>query len=503
MEITIDRNSRTPIYRQIVDRIHEMITSGALPPGFSLPPERRLADALGVNRTTVLTAYRDLKGTGLIDAHVGRGTIVAEQSSATIERSTDSSPLAWSQLFRDRASRTRDPLIRDLLELTERPDVIVLSAGLPAPEHLPHELLGELTTELVRDIGPALIQYGPTEGLSSLRRSLSRWLLTRGHRTSPADLMILSGSQQGLDLTARVFLDPGDTVVVEAPTYIGALEVFRTARVRLLEVPTDAEGMRTDVLADLLERHRPKLIYTLPTFQNPSGTVMSLERRRHLLELAIRHRVPVLEDDPYGELRYSGEPIPSLKALDRTGHVIHLSTFSKTLMPGLRIGYMIAPRPAMQQFVLAKQTIDLHSNTLGQWILDRILRNDLLEPRLAVLRKVYASRRDALETALAAHRDVDISWKSPAGGFYLWCKLPRSVERTRLVASAASAGVSFLPGWTSFAEEPDENFVRLSFSFADEKQLEEGANRFAIAVQHAASSTRKAVQQETGTPTIV
>lgn len=502
MEITIDRDLRTPIYRQIVDRIRGMIDSGALPAGVRLPPERRLADALGVNRTTVLNAYRELKGEGLVDAHVGRGTVVVERFAPVVEPPAEPT-LAWSQLFRDRASRTRDPLIRDLLELTERPDVIVLSAGLPAPELLPYELVGQLTSELVGEVGPALVQYGPTEGLGTLRRSLSRWLSTRGHRSSPSDLMILSGSQQGLDLAARVFLDPGDTVVVEAPSYIGALEVFRTARVRLLEVPTDADGMRTDVLADLLERHRPKLIYSLPTFQNPSGSVMSLERRRHLLDLAVRHRVPILEDDPYAELRYSGEPIPSLKVLDRTGHVIHLATFSKTLIPGLRIGYLIAPRPVMQQFVLAKQSIDLHSNTLGQWILDRMLRGDLLEHHLAVLRSTYARRRDLLEQALAKHGSDVITWKSPAGGFYLWCKIPPEVERARLVASAAEAGVSFLPGWTSFADHNDENFVRLSFSFVEEAKLEEGASRFASAVRQAASSRPRSSYDETGTPTIV
>ncbi len=340
MEISIDRSSREPIYRQISRQIRELITSGRLPAGFRLPPERRLAEAVGVSRSTVLIAYQELRADALIDAHVGRGTTVTQPAAPPGEDGAGHE-LPWRQLFGAAAAAYQDPLVGDLLRVTERVDAIPLSFGMPAPELLPFAELRDTITEVLADTGAAALLHCPTEGLTALRETLARMMAARGVRCDPAEVLVLSGSQQGLDLVARVLLDPGDPVVIEQPSFIGALQTFRGARARLIGVPVDEHGMRVDVLESVLSRFRPKLIYTLPTFQNPSGAVLPLERRQRLLALAHRFQVPVLEDDPYSELRFEGEPVPSLRALDAS--VLHLSTFSKLLFPGMRLGTHRSP----------------------------------------------------------------------------------------------------------------------------------------------------------------
>jgi DNA-binding transcriptional MocR family regulator len=382
VEISIDRDSSEPIFRQIVREIQGLIRSGSLPEGFLLPPERRLAAALGVNRSTVFNAYRELKALGLVDAHVGRGTAVL-RAPAPIP---DAIGVPWRQLFRESVARSHDPIIADLLALTEREDVISFSIGLPAPELLPLDTFGEYTAELIREVGASLLLHCPTEGHSPLRETLAQWVAARGIRARASDVLVVSGSQQGLDLVARIFFDPGDVVIVEEPTYIGALQSFRVAGAKIIGIPVDGDGMRTDILASILERERPKLIYTLPTYQNPSGAVMSVDRRRHLLDLASRWHVPILEDDPYSELRYEGEPLPSLKALDDNELVLYLSTFSKALFPGLRIGYLVVPPVVLRQLALARLTSRNRKRStagavIGWWRLCRGMRRSASNSR--------------------------------------------------------------------------------------------------------------------------
>jgi len=502
MDIAIDRQSAVPIYQQIVRRIREMILSGTLPVGFRLPPERRLAEALGVNRSTILTAYRELKADCLVDAHVGRGTTVLHPPAPQAETGSGRD-FPWRQLFRSGTGQSRDPVIRDLLALTERRDVISLSVGLPAPELLPLQDFREILNALVDEVDAALLLHCPTEGHSPLRETLSRWVASRGICCSPREVLVLSGSQQGLDLAARIFLDPGETVFVEEPTYCGALPVFRAAQARVVSVPTDENGMRTDLLAALLQRHHPKLIYTLPTFQNPSGIVMSPERRRELLDLAFHFKVPILEDDPYGELRYEGEAVPSLKAMDDHGIVMYLSTFSKALFPGLRLGWLVAPPPVVRQFTLVKQAVDLHTNTAGQWILDRYMREGLYEPHLRVLREAYKARRDTMEEALREHAPEGLDWQTPFGGFYFWCALPEGLDSASLLAGAAQEGVSYLPGRSCFAEEPERDFIRLNFSYPNPSHIRKGVALLSKAVGDLSRTARAATWQETATPPIV
>lgn len=501
MEILIDRSSPTPIYLQICQQIRGMIASGALPAGFRLPPERRLAAALGVTRGTVLAAYRELRADALVDAHVGRGTVVLAQRFQAAPLSRVGLP--WNQLFRAGASRAQDPLVRDLLELSERQDVVSLAIGLPAPELLPSTTLRVLLDEVMGEAGAAALLHCPTEGHTPLRETLAEFMAARGIRCDPAQVLVTSGSQQGLDLAARVFVDPGDPVVVEEPSYFGGLQAFRAAQARLVPVPADEEGMRTDVLESVLQRQRPKLIYVLPTFQNPSGHVMSLARRRHLLELASSFQVPVLEDDPYSELRYEGDALPSLRALDESGVVIYLSTFSKTLFPGMRVGWLAAPRAVVRQFALVKQSVDLHSSTPGQFLVERFIRRGHWAPFVRACRSRYAERRDAMLDALAHEAPPGTTWRRPEGGFYVWCRLPAGVAMTRLLGAAAERGVSFLPGRACFVDEPGAEFVRLNFSYAPEDRLRDGVRRLAAAIRAATGQPKPAADAAIETRPIV
>jgi DNA-binding transcriptional MocR family regulator len=481
LDITIDRESSEPIFRQVVREIQNLIRTGSLPEGFRLPPERRMAEALGVNRSTIFNAYRELKALGLVDAHVGRGTAVLKAPAPM----PDAIGVPWRQLFRESVARSHDPIIADLLALTESEDVISFSIGLPAPEMLPLEILGEYTAELIHEIGPPLLLHCPTEGHTPLRETLAQWLAARGIRTRTSDVLVLSGSQQGLDLIARVFIDPGDSIVVEEPTYIGALQSFRMAGAKIIGIPVDGDGMRTDILASVLERERPKLIYTLPTFQNPSGAVMNIDRRRHLLELAARWHVPILEDDPYSELRYEGEPLPALRALDENDLVLYLSTFSKALFPGLRIGYLVAPPVVLRQLALAKQGADLHANSFSQFLLERFVREGHFASHIERSRDIYRKRRDRMAAALKTDASIDLEFDVPTGGFYIWCRLPQGVEQSALLANSAARGVVFLPGRACYPTEPTENCLRLNFSHASEEEIDIGIERFLESVREA------------------
>jgi DNA-binding transcriptional MocR family regulator len=484
MNIHLDRESSIPLYRQIVRQVREMILAGSLPPGFHLPPERRLAEALGVTRTTVISAYEELKAEGFATAHVGRGTsVLSPQHPVTLIDTTHA--MAWNRLFREETTRPPDPLLRDLLDLTTKEGIISFAVGVPSRDLIPVALFRDAASRLLDEAGAETLHHSPTEGHPPLRESLSRWLTARGIRCTPEEVLVLSGSQQGLHLVSRLLVHPGDTVIVEEPSYFGGLEALRRAGARMISIPVDDQGMRVDLLEAILERHRPKLIYTLPTFQNPSGMEMSLERRKKLLALASARGIPLLEEDPYSELRYDGTPLPSLKALDTTGIVLYLATSSKILFPGLRIGWLVAPKPVVRQCTLLKQSEDLHTNTLGQFVLDRLFREGHLERHLEKLRTVYRKNRDLMEGALQKYAPEGMTWSRPRGGFYFWCLLPDGVNRTQLLASAAAKRIAFLPGQACFVEETGRFYIRLNFSAPSPSEIPEGVARLAQAIREA------------------
>lgn len=504
MDLRIDRDGDVPLFRQIHREIRDLILAGQLPEGFRLPPERQLARSLGVNRSTVLVAYRELKADGLVDAHVGRGTIVTPPISGLrpAAEAAIAAPPPWRELVRSGASVAQEPLLRDLLEMTERHDVVLLSMGLPAPDLMPVDVIKDTYAAVLSDEGAAALLYSPTEGLTRFRETIADLVALRGLRTTRDDVLVTSGSQQGLDLVVRAFIDPGDLVVVEEPTYFGALQVLRAAEARIVAVPTDEDGMRVDYLEAVLQRQRPKLVYTLPTFQNPSGAVLSVERRRRLIALAERHHVPILEDDPYSELPYEGVAPPPLKAFDASGHVIYLSSFSKVVSPALRIGFLVAPRPALRQLALVKQASDLNSSTLGQAVLDRFIREGHYARHLERLRRAYRERRDAMQRALEQAEIPGLEWTMPRGGFYFWCRLPDRVAESTLIARASDERVSFLPGSACFHDDPAHVHIRLNFSFPAPAEIREGVTRLASALRRATREPRTTARAAAAPPII-
>lgn len=473
MEIRLDRKSPTPIHLQIAHRIRDLILRGVLPERGRLPPTRKLARAIGVNRSTVVQAYEKLWAEGLVESHVGRGTVVRP---TTGRESIAVSPPPWGMLFASRAE-TLELELRELSRLFDRDDLISLAAGLPAPDLYPLEEITELTREVLTEEGRSLLQWCTLQGYAPLRR-----LLAEREGLSPGEILVLSGSTQGLFLLSRTLIEPGDFVVVEAPTYLGALQAFRAAGARLVGVSVDEDGMDLRMLENILSRTQPKFIYTLPTFQNPTGATMSLDRRRGLLELAYRYRTPIVEDDPYRLLRYEGEPLPSLKDLDTHGYVIHLSTFTKVLFPGFRIGWLAAPRRLIEQLTPAKQILDIFTNSLGQAVVDRFLRRGSLERHLEKVRTEYRVRRDVMAKALR-RRCPGLAFSVPNGGYYIWCQLPREIAARDLLRETLRERVSFLTGEVFYPDGRGHDRVRLSFTSQPAGVIQEGVGRIGTALR--------------------
>lgn len=484
MRVSINREVDTPVYIQIFEQIRRQILSGELLPGFRLPAERKLAESLGVNRSTVLNAYRELKAEGLVGSHVGNGTIVLSyiQDEEDLDNGSSQEP-AWNLIFSQYSSGIDSFIVKDLLTLASRKDVISFATGMASPEIGPVQALEGIEHELVEEGNLRALLHTPTEGFSSLREAVCGLMQKRGVYCQRDEVMLLSGSQQGIDLAARIILDPGDIVVVEEPTFFPAAQAFKAIGARVMGITVDDGGIRVDVLEQLLQRYRPKLIYTIPTFQNPTGTEMELERRKRLVELAYKYRVMILEDDAYGDLSYEGHTLPTLKSMDNDGYVIYLSTFSKNVYSGLRLGWMVAHKKVVKKFAAAKQITDLHSSSLSQRIVERFISNGGLESHIFRVCKEYRLKRDAMYDALLKYAPTELKWNRPRGGYYIWCKLPPRVPASELVSKAAERKVVFVPGTPFFTSGQGDDYIRLNFTFAPLEQINEGIKRLCQAIK--------------------
>lgn len=483
--IQLERTSGVPLYRQICQRLREAILSGELPEGVRLPTERALAGELGVNRTTVMNAYNELASEGLVEGHVGRGTLVRRNHFGYDDEHFDTMaswllglPAGERELLGPDAR-----LLSELASMSERKEIISLAAASPARDLLPAEMLSIIFADGLLNARQSALGYCPVEGLNSLRRGIAARMRQRGVAIDAQHILILSGSTQGIGLTGRLLLNPGDEVVVEVPTYLGAIQAFRALGIRVIGVPTDSDGMRIDLLESILVRHRPRLIYTMPTFQNPAGVVMSPERRRRLLLLAKRYQTPILEDDPYGEIYYEGKERQPLKALDTNGQVLYLSTFSKTLAPGLRVAWLAAPEPMIERLSLHKQVFDLNTNAIGQWAVSEILRRGLMTDHLTLLRQRYQQKRDLMLEAIRTHWPKDVRVNSPTGGFHLWCRLPGDMRARALLREAAHEQVAFVIGEPFHVDGGGQQQFRLSFAYLEEEHIEEGIRRIGNAMK--------------------
>lgn len=401
-------------------------------------------------------------------------------------------PTAEPLSFARRTERLKPSTIREILKVTEAPEVISFAGGLPAPELFPVKEVASVCDEVLRKDGAAALQYGVTEGYGPLREWVSTHLAqTTGLRCSPDRILITHGSQQGLDLLGKVLLDPGDVVLVEGPSYVGALQAFGAYEADVRGVPMDSQGLIPDALRDAIRSspRRPRFLYTIPTFQNPTGICWSVARREEIARIAAESGVRIVEDDPYGLLRYGGTPGPALASMtDRPG-AVYLGTTSKTMAPGLRVAWMtVTDSMLYQKLVAAKQAIDLHTSSLAQRIVWRFMESGRLEPHLRELIPAYRLRRDAMLSVLARLRPAGCEWTTPEGGLFLWMRVPEPLDTMELFAEALRRGVAFVPGHPFWAGKDSRNTLRLNFSNATEDRIEEGVHSLCEAIRMALES---------------
>ena len=476
--LALERNKSGPLYAQLQSSLEDAIRSGELPAGTRLPSERELAARMALSRTTVVNAYRELESRGLVRSHVGRGTFVCATPEPT------DAPFAWRGKVSARIARlSNNTSLRHLMSHASNSNLISFAVGVPALECFPvHEyrLAMERTLRRYADVALGL---APTEGQPQLRRAIASRFGTK-----PERILILSGSQQGLDLISRCLIDPGDAVIIDRPGYVGAMQTLRAAGANV--IGWDAGRSDMDELEDLVVRHRPKLIYTDPTYQNPTGRTLTLRDRQDLLKLAARYRLPVVEDDPWRETSLDAPPPPSLYHLDTHNIVIHLGTFSKVLAPGLRLGWLAASEYIVDQLASLKQHENLFTEGTGQLVIADFLRSGLIDEHLRALRDEHRKRRDLLRQAVEKHMPRTLELNQPRGGVNFWCRLSGGVEAQALLQQALLKGVAFAPGDLFYPDGGGRYELRLCFTCVTTDKIEEGVKRLRSAVPIEAARQR-------------
>jgi 2-aminoadipate transaminase len=392
----------------------------------------------------------------------------------------------WEYRYAHRMQRMGSSVIRELLKLTEQPDIISFAGGLPAPEVFPVKEFQQACNAVLEKDGAQALQYSTTEGYRPLREMIARHNARYSVQIAADNILITSGSQQALDFIGRLFINRGDYIVVESPTYLGALQAWNAYGAQYISVPMDKDGMIVDELESAL-RKGPKFIYVLPNFQNPSGCTLSLERRKKLVDLADKYGVPIIEDDPYGQLRYDGDHIPSVVSIDSdfrgpngghySGNVIYLSTFSKILAPGLRLAWVIAPPEVIRRLVMAKQAADLHTASFNQYVAYEVGKGGFLDEHVKVIRATYKERRDVMLEMMDEMFPPEVSWTHPLGGMFLWGIMPENLDAAEVLKTAIERKVAFVPGGSFHANGGGVNTMRINFSYSAPDNIREGITR--------------------------
>ncbi len=399
----------------------------------------------------------------------------------------------WAHRYAQRTKTAKSSIIRELLKLTQRPEVISFAGGLPAPEVFPVARFQEACHRVLQTQAAVALQYGPTEGYRPLRELIVAHMARYGILATVDNILITSGSQQALDLIAKLLINRGDRILVESPTYLGALQAFDLMGAEYVTVPIDNDGLQTCEMEQAL-RSGPKFMYILPNFQNPGGVTLSRERREQLVQLSDKYGIPIVEDDPYGQLRYEGEHQPPLVVLDRInvardsgyklGNVIYLSTFSKVLAPGLRVAWIVAPPDVIAKLSQLKQSTDLHTSSFAQMVIYEAARDGFMDEHVKLIRKTYKERRDAMLESLADYFPPEVSWTHPHGGLFLWVTMPAGIDSRKLLDTALRQDVAFVPGEPFFPNGDPQSHMRLNFSNAQPEMIREGIRRLSIAVAH-------------------
>lgn len=473
MNIDISLDSELPLYLQIKKEIKEQILSGELKAGDRLPATRDLARQLGVNRSTVTNAYDELLAEGVLNSHVGQGTFVSENVGVYLQEAGDrSQKMVWDGLFAGEAEALS--VLRDLYQVSTLADVVSFSSLFPDERSFPIDEFKASLSYALRRFGTKVLRYENTAGLQVFREYMATELSRRGVAAQPENILITNGSQQTIDLLARAFIAEGDTVIVENPTYPGAINAFAMQGARLIGIPLDSDGIQIGSLEQIIERQRPKLIYLIPTFHNPTGLSLSLERRHRLMALARKYRIPVLED-AYGEdLRFYGDALPSLKSLDITEQVVYFGSFSKSFLPGLRIGWCLAPGPVFSRLIALKQVSDMTTSPLTQAALWDFCRRRRYQAHLERIRDIYRKRRDVLLNGLKRYFPEGTIWNEPDGGLFCWVTLPEQIDATELQVESRQRGVVFARGQLFHVYGGGRNTLRLGFGNLSEEEIEFG-----------------------------
>ncbi|GAB6108529.1 aminotransferase-like domain-containing protein [Fusibacter bizertensis] len=381
-------------------------------------------------------------------------------------------------LYSNRVRQLKASEIREILKLTQQPDIISFAGGLPAPELFPIEEMKVVTQKVLSEMGQEALQYSTTEGYNPLRSKIAQRLVNVGIKANKDDILITSGSQQGLDFTGKIFLNPEDIVLCESPSYLGAINAFKAYECGFKEIETDKDGM---VLAHLEEviKNTPnvKFIYVIPDFQNPSGRTWSEARRKGLVKIANQYNLVIIEDNPYGELRFEGEMIGSIKSFDTEGRVVYLGTFSKTFSPGLRIGWVLASPEVLNKYIMVKQSADLQTSSISQRELNQFIDMYDFDAHVAKIKKVYKIRRDLMMNTIKAEFPAQAEFEIPTGGLFAWVKLPVNIDTRKVLVKAVENKVAFVPGGSFFPNGGQENFMRLNFSNMPEDKIVEGIKR--------------------------
>jgi len=478
MLLSLDRQSPLPLFVQIRDQIRDQIASGILRQGERIPPTRDLATRLGVHRTTVANAYDELQAEGWIAGHVGRGTFVTEAAKPAAgnarkpeqARAGVNNGLAWSNLL---VPEPAEEPLESLMPEAPRGTLSFLAAR-PSEAFFPVEDFRRACNTVLKREGRRLLQQGPSDGYPALKEWLQEWLREEGISVQSNQILITNGCQQALDLTAKALVRPGDAVALENPIYPGAVSVFRRAGGRLVGVPVRPDGLDLQALEMLLEQAKPKVLLLTPNYQNPTGTSLTLAVRRRILELAAAHRVAIVEDNIYGGLHLRGPAWPPLKALDKSGIVIYLNSFSKICFPGLRVGWCVAAPEVISRLRSVKQASDLHTDQLAQAALAEFGRSGQVARHLKLMRKVYRRRLEVTEGALEKQMPEGVSWTKPAGGMAVWVTLPRSLDASEILFRARERGILFAPGRLFFFQNAEPNTLRLSFAGLEDDQIRRG-----------------------------
>jgi GntR family transcriptional regulator, regulator for abcA and norABC len=474
MEFTLDRSSNKPIYKQVAEHIEKEITSGELSPDQPLPSERMLAKKLNVNRSTIVTAYDELQSIGLIVRKKGSGTYISTDIWGLSHKRIPN----WGRYVEDGSFLPNLPLVQKLRNETQKKQIINLASGELAPDLLPSDQFSFILRE-----HPFHEQLGYDHPLGNevLRETICKHVETyKNIKVQPDSILITSGAQQAIHLIVQCLLKPGDTIAIENPSYSYSLPVFQSAGLRTLLLPVDKYGVNPDDIISLQKKHRIRMLFLNPDYQNPTGTKMSLERRKRILEISSEYGIPVIEDDPYSLTSFDGEIGPTLKSMDDSGNVLYISSLSKVLASGLRIGWIIGPQKVIERLSDAKQQVDFGHSVFPQWIANQFLDSPQFDKHILMLRRQLKERRDELISALQILTENKMNYFVPQGGIHLWCKIYANIDEYRLLEESMKNGIAFVPGSIMGS---NKGYVRFTYGRGEKKSITEGVSRFVRTLQ--------------------